>query len=160
MKFLLTALLLTLMAGSSMAQAPPAGVYVGAMFKEGTTTKMAVQVMGNINVISKSSEGEVTGQVYFRPAFFYSSSEPNEMQALAGYVVGEVWLNSKLSVATGMGLFAQITEGDDPWRAPLLTEFGYQPISKMKITAGAQFFELPDDANLVYVYTGVSIFLK
>lgn len=158
MKSLLTTLLLVLITCSVMAQAPPAGVYAGLMFKEGTTTEMAVQVSGNINVMSKSSKGEVVSQIYLRPAFFYSNQEPAEMQALAGYAIGEKWLSSTLSAAIGMGVFAEITEGDDPWRAPVLMEFSYRPIEDAKATLGAQFFELAEDANTVFVYAGLSMF--
>jgi len=147
------------------AQAPPALVSGGAIFQNGGATHFAMQLGGNINVMSKGPvEGTVTKQVYVRAAAFLaddidlSGQTASELQALSGFAIGEITLGD-FFIATGTGMSIDAKEGENPVAPAVLIEGGWKPVSVISFRLCGQYIPIAGAGDLTFAAVAVGISL-
>jgi len=152
-----------LIATSAFAQAPPATVLGGAMFKNGGSTHFTAQAGGNINVIQQKNQyGHVTSQAYIQIGGLYSDDiyltegEKVELEALTGYAIFERWLGY-FAIGTGIGVMDYIKEGENETNMPFLLKCSYRLFEFVDITVQGQYIPIKGEGDLSAIQVGFGI---
>ena len=145
------------------AEAPPTFVGAGALFRNGGPTEFAMQAGINFFRNNDEDSGQVSSAYTYGGArFIYAddagldSATIQQLEALSALVIREITYRN-FSAAIGGGIIAEFQEGDNLFVPTTLIEFGWQPMSLMRITVNAYYIPVPDMGDLVYVGGGFGI---
>jgi len=145
------------------AEAPPAFVGAGALFRTGGSTEFAMQFGLNVFRNNDEDSGQVsTTDTYGSGRFFYAddvgldSATIQQLEAVSALVIREITYRS-FFVALGGGIIAEFQEGDNLFVPTTLLELGWQPFSLMRVSVSGYYIPIPDMGDLVYVGGGVGL---
>lgn len=145
------------------AEAPPTFIGAGALFRTGGSTEFAMQFGLNVFRNNDEDSGQVsTSYTYGSGRFFYAddvgldSATIQQLEAVSALVIREITYRS-FFVALGGGIVAEFQEGDNLFAPTTLLEFGWQPLSLMRITVSGYYIPIRDMGDLVYVGGGIGL---